>query len=372
MKQFTNNQFYFDLQTLRAFTDYLRATGWTRIKYQNRRLAVYTKEFQDGMSSAVVALPDKPSFSDFPERMLEALERLAEVEAIPPDEMYQKIQSVGQDSILLRLKLPSELGLPSLEVTAHFLQGVRNLIAYAACMEQDARPYFAQPFRIGKEQAEHWQFAHTSQGSFSFTINAPFPSVEQLFLPGFSHPIERRIVERITRGLLTVQTAKQTQRSEAISEHFTTGLNGNMCKAVLEMLEELPDIPVEYAVRWSVSLQPARDVEHFTPITLDREDSYYLLDASKYLEAAMPDVEPDKTIEGTIIGLSIEDESERQVTVLADGYGKVNFLLDATDYALACDAHRDHRVVMVTGTLQRNVRARQWSLLNPQSFQMKV
>lgn len=370
MKQYTTNQFSFDLQSLRAFTDYLRATGWTRIKYQNRRLAVYAKEQQDGEASAIVALPEKASYSDFPERMLEAIQRLAEVEETTPDDIYQKIQSVGQDSLRFSLKLPADIPLPSLEVIAHFLQGARNLVAYAACMEQEVRAYFTQPFQIGREQAERFRFDHTSPGSFGITIKSPLPSVEQLYLPGFGNPLERRIVERITRGLQSVQIAREKQRPEEISEHYTTGLNGNMCKAVLEMLEELPDTPVEYSVRWSVSLQPAHDVQQFMPIVLDREVSYYLRDASRYLETRQPDLEYDKTIEGIITGLNIENQSDHQVTVQADGYGKVSFLLDATTYIAACDAHRDHDNITVTGTLQRNTRG-SWTLLDPRSFQVK-
>lgn len=373
MKQYTTNQFTFNPHTLRVITDYLRATGWTRIKYQNRRLAVYAKELQTGYPPAIVALPEKPSYSDFSARMLEAVERLALVEETTPGDMYQKIHSVELDSIRFRLKLPADLTLPSLEVTARFLQGARNLISYAACMEQEVRPYFTQPFHIGKVLTQRCQFDHTFQGSFGFTINAPLPTDGQLYLPGFGSPLERRVVERITRGLQSVQVAKETQRSEEISEHFATGLNGNMCKAVLEMLEELSDTPVEYSVRWSVSLPPSHDVEQLTPIILDKEVSYYLSDAAKYLETTQPPyMEHDKTIEGTVISLSTENQIERQVTLLADGYGKVSFLLEAKDYAIACDAHRDQLMVMVIGTLQRNSKGGElWTLLSPHAFQVK-
>lgn len=154
-------------------------------------------------------------------------------------------------------------------------------------MEQEARPYFVQPFQIGREQAQRFLFDHTFAGSFGFTINSPLPGVEQLYLPGFGGAVARRVVERITRGLLSVQTARETQRSEAISAHFATGLNGNMCKAVLDMLEELPDTPLEYSVRWSVVFPPAQDMEQVRPIVLDREVSYYLRDAARSLETTM-------------------------------------------------------------------------------------
>ncbi len=372
MTQYASDPFSFDEQSLRFITDYLRATGWTRIKYQNRRLAVYAKELQAGDPPAIVALPARSTYSDFATRMVEAVQRLAEVEETSPGDMYQRIQSVGQDSIRLRLLFPSEQAVPSLEATASFLQGARDLFVYAACMVQEVRPYFTQPFRVGREQAERCLFDHTFHGSFGFTIKSPLPSVEQLHLSGAKVPDERKVVERITRGLMTVRAARETQQSEEISKHFEIGLNGNMCKAVLEMLEEFPDTPIEYSVRWSIVVPPAQDIERLMPIVLDKEASYYLREAARYLETTQPDLEYDKTIEGRVISLDAENPSERQVTVRADGYGKVSFLLGAEDYAAACDAHRDGHPVMVTGTLQRRSQAGElWTLLSPRAFRVR-
>lgn len=376
MTQYTTNHFHFDPQSLRDLTNYLLATGWKRIKYQNRRLAVYTKELLAGDSPAVIALPEKPTYSDFATRMLEAVQRLAEVEETSLADIYQKIQSMDQDCLRFRLKLPADVALPSLEVTARFLQGARDLVFYAACMEQEARRYFEQPFHVGKEQTQHFQFDHTFHGSFGFTIKSPLPPFHQQLLPGFlppatTNPIERRVVERITRGLISVKNAEQEHNSEEISNHFTTGLNANMCKALLEMLEELADAPVEYSVRWSLSLSPSSDIAQNSSIVLDKESFTYLGEAARYLETVSPNLEKDKTIVGTIISLSFENQSERLVTLMADGYGRVSFTLDAADYAIACDAHRDNLVVSVTGTLQRSSRRGSWTLLSCRDFYVK-
>ncbi len=371
MIQYTPDSFQFNQQSLRDFTTYLRGTGWQRIKYHNDRLAVYAKEIYTEESPAIIALPANVNFSDFSARMIEAVQRLAEVEETSPDDIYQKIQAVGQDCIRLRLLLSPE-ALPSLELTSRFLQGARDLVVYAACMEQEVRRYFAQPFHIGKEQAEQYQFDHTFQGSFGFTIKAPLPTFGQLFLPGTGIPLERRVVERITRGLQSIKNAEEMHNSEEISKRFDIGLNGNMCKAVINMLEEMSDIPIEYSVRWSLSLSPSSDVARIAPIVLDREAPYYLRDAAKYLErAATTNIEKDKTIEGPVISLSFENQSERVVTLLADGYGKVSFTLEAKDYANACDAHRDGLIVNVSGTLRRKTKRGLWTLLSPHNFHVK-
>lgn len=375
MKQNITDQFTFDAQSLRSITDYLRATGWQRIRYQNRRLAVYTKELQLGASPVLVALPERTSYSDFSTRMAEAVQQLADVEETSPGEMYQRIQSAGQDSIFLRFQLPADRSVPSVEVTASFLDGVCELIVYAACMQQDAdtgreaKRYFTQPYRIGREQAERCLFDHTFYGSFGFTIRSPLPSFEEIPLSHVRDRIGRGVVERITRGLMSVQSAREEDTSQTIIEQYQTGLNGNMCKAVLKMLEKLPDITLEYSVRWSLSLPPAQDVAHFRPILLNREAIYYLQDAARYLETSALEVEENKTIVGKVMSLSAENPAEREVTMLADGYGKVSFLLDGENYVRACDAHRDSTSVRVTGALRRKSKGgKLWTLLSPRDF----
>jgi hypothetical protein len=48
----------------------------------------------------------------------------------------------------------------------------------------------------------------------------------------------------------------------------------------------------------------------------------------------------------------------------------VRFELSQEDYARACDAHRDHRFVAVTGILQRDPKAKMFDLVHPQGFQI--
>ena len=53
-------------------------------------------------------------------------------------------------------------------------------------------------------------------------------------------------------------------------------------------LEELSDTPVEYSVRWSLSLSPSPDVAQVSPIVLDKGATSYLCNAAQYLEAVTP------------------------------------------------------------------------------------
>jgi hypothetical protein len=363
-----------DHLSLDNFMAYLQSTGWRRVKYHDDRTIVFVCDTDEGEPPFLVALPANEQFSDFTSGIAVAVRRLADVEEISPEDVIRKIESVGQDVIYLHLSLPHN-DLPSLEITSRFLQGLRNLVVYGACMEREVRRYFEQPFRVGKEQAQHFQFAHTFRGSFGFTIESQIDGIQQLALWGGQNrpPVQRRVLERITRGILFAKNAQQRHNSEEISQHFKQGLNANMCKAIVDMLEEIQDSQVAYSVRWSPRLPPSSDVSQITSILLDREASYYLREAAEYLErTADDDLEGDKTVEGLIINLHSEDQTARVVTVLAEGFGKVSFALEPKEYAIACNAHRDGYTVSAKGQLGRQGRRGTLTLLNPRNFQMNA
>lgn len=123
---------------------------------------------------------------------------------------------------------------PSLESAFYIIQGLRHLIMYSACMEKDPRRYFEQPLSVGRQQVQRCLFGHTFHGSFGYTIESPITAPSQLHYPyGKSSqvqiPIERKVVERITRGFLNVQKAARRQNPEEISHNYEFGLNANMC-----------------------------------------------------------------------------------------------------------------------------------------------
>jgi hypothetical protein len=56
--------------------------------------------------------------------------------------------------------------------------------------------------------------------------------------------------------------------------------------------------------------------------------------------------------------------------LIAGRPARVRIMLKQAEYALACDAHRDHRRVGVVGVLQRDPQAKMFDLLHPQGFQV--
>src|SRR5258708_39790875 len=216
---------------------YLRSTGWQRKKYTDTRTIVFAKDDEEEGRPFLVALPGKDEFTDYVGRIEEAILRLADVEQSSFEAILQKIQAVGQDVMYLRLTLARD-EFPSLERTSHFIEGVRNLVAYGACMEREQRRSLEQPFHERLDQAQHFHFAHTFQGSFGFTFESQV--IDQLPLwQGYERvPLQRKVLERITRGFRFAHQAEQMHDPDEISEHFTQCFNANMCKAQVERLQD--------------------------------------------------------------------------------------------------------------------------------------
>jgi hypothetical protein len=186
---------------------------------------------EEGEAPSLVALPVNEQFRDFSTRIAEAVMRVADVEQISPQDVVRKIQSMEQDVFSLRLLSPPN-EFPSLETTSCLFQSLRNLVAYGACMEKVSRRYFDRFFGVGKEQAQHFQFTQTFQGSFGITVESQVIEQSQQRFSWSDDtfaPLQRRVLERITRGFLFAKNAQQKQDPAEISQNFEQGFNANMC-----------------------------------------------------------------------------------------------------------------------------------------------
>src|SRR5437870_2909753 len=135
------------------------------------------------------------------------------------------------------------------------------------------------------------------------------------------------------------------------------------------MLQDMQNVQITYSVRWSTHLPASPDVAVLAPLLFGREISSYLQEAGDYLEqTADADLEEEKTIEGLITNLSDEEQASRVVTISAEGVGKVSFTLDEKAYADACDAHRDRRIVKVSGKLGRRGKKGPLVVSGPHTF----
>lgn len=362
--------------TIDDISSYLRRTGWTpRADRSNNRFLLFDGPKDDGGRSIVLTLPASKNFFDSSELLGQAINLLAAIEQASPQKIIQKMRSPNRDILYVRV-LQLKESIPSLDATSHIIHGLRNLIAYSACMEREVRRYFERPFREGKQQAQHFLFGPTFYGSFGFTVESPIEHLQTqlpLTSENIEPPMERRVIERIARGFLTVQEAVKANSVEIISKGYERGLNANMCSALADILKGNLDTEIEFAVAWSLWLKPSQDVATIAPIRLQGNVYPYLEEAAQSLETLHKAEEGNLIEEVTVRGKikeSISGDTNRTAIVSSDKYGEVHiaFLLESEADRMACDAYRDRRDISIKGTLTRSKRKEPWTLLYPQDF----
>jgi len=357
--------------SLENFINYLQSTGWRQIKYEDELLDVYTKPDKQSERPFVVTLPKSQNVPDYAERIEEAIERLSLVDNSSFEAILRKIQTVQLDVISIRLVIERN-EYPSVDRARHFIDGMRELISWGACMEQRQQRYFPQPVRQGREQAQHFKLAHTYSGSFGFAFESQLPAYQ---LPMWSQyedlPLARRVLERITRGFIATRQAEKNHSSQEISEHFAQGFNGNMCNAALEMLKDIRNGQVIYDVSWSSTMKASDDVAQIDPVVLKKDTVYYLQEAAKYLEqTGLEDLQGRQTIEGQVIGLNYDGQGTREITMQADGIGRVEMVLDEEAYQNAGQAHLHEQRITVTGQLSKRGKRGPYILTSPHDLRL--
>jgi hypothetical protein len=354
---------------------YLQNTGWKRREYPESRVIFFDGPQDDKGKSIVLTLPIHKNFQDSNELIARAINLLAAIEHVSLKQIIQQIRSPYQDTLYIRILLSESIS-PSLEAISHFIHGLRNLVAYSACMEREPRKYFEHPFREAKQQAQHFRFGHTFQGSFGFTIESQVVDTESLWSllnEGTYLPLERRVIERIARGFLFALEAMRTKDATIISKNYEAGLNANMCNALAEMLKETGDTEIEFSIIWSSWLKPSSDIAAIDSIRLQSNVHTYLEEAAQYLEAVHKADETNliesAAVKGAIQELASAGPTNRTAKVLSEAYGKVliSIISESEWDKIVCDAYRDKRPISVKGTLARKKRGT-WTLVHPRDL----
>lgn len=350
-------------------TRYLVENGWQQIKYVDDRIDVYTKQDSQTGRSYKVTLPKSQEMVDYAGEMEETLRRLALVEKTTMSAILRQIQTQQKDIVLLRIILEHD-EYPSVERAMRLIDGMRELLSWGWCMEQRQQRFFPRLFfpTRGQPIAECFKLAHTQQGSFGFAFESELPA--GLFTRRDSADIQRRVLERITRGFLSTSQAEHSPEGAGeISKQYTKGFNSNMCNAVLQMLADMRHENLYYSVRWSKAVEVDEELAAFEPIHLSPRSLPYLQQAATEMERqGLEDIAGVQTLEGPVVSLSYDGQGEREVTILVETLGKVKLVFDEELYNLAGEAHLRSQNIRVMGTLSKENRRGPHRLSNPRDF----
>jgi hypothetical protein len=220
----------------------METRGWETEGEMGNGLEVFRHQASE---SEVLLPPLEAPEAAFEEYSDHALEILSWEHDLSRDELVKLLQSWKKDSLQIRIDDPS---LPSLETASELVSGLRLFMAYAAKQEEDPKPYHPTPGKRGTEFAKYCEFGHTEKQSFAFVVEVPLAPQMELHGTGRRLPRERRILERIIRGLSGFE-----HRSPLNAE---SGFSANMCETFAEIAEKV-NSPFGVRARWSTEWKPS-------------------------------------------------------------------------------------------------------------------
>lgn len=360
---------------------FLLLSGWKRIEDSNWIVVHGERDIHD--RPLELAFPRERT-GERAAYISKAVNLLAALRKEPIQLILQSIVNYDRDMLYVRNTETNEGDAILLSLAVDQVSNLRRTIEFSASSERESKPYFPTLPLPARNATRNFLFGHTFSGSFGFTVEAPrlsAPSAafqaqllkgEGLPPPPINVPFDRRVVERIARGLMYAKAAEDKRDYQILLREYASGFNSNMCTAVASMSQD-KKTNVEFRIVWSPKVPVGDDVSQFKPITLSTGGYEILEYAAKELKAVKPEF---VRLVGHVRGLTTTDnpfgvKTKRAIVVRGIYPGSkrpvdVIVELDMEDYAKANDAHISWRNIQVSGIMVRSGTA--WRLSNPRDF----
>ena len=373
-------------------TKYLHLTGWRSAKSYKDKIRVFEGFSDIDGEPLEIALPLDERSHNASIYKAGALNLLCALTEDTPENIVKRINFYDRDLLSIRNLESDDPETINLPLASTQVTQIKQLISYAACSEFRPRPHFYLVSIPAKKAVRSFRFGHTFSGSFGFTVESIVTDQQQLSLSVSDRdvpennskvpreftilPLERRIMERIVRGLISLNQAVIRNDPSFIVRSYNEGLNSNMCRAILQMSQN-KNLSLEYKVLWSPKIKPSEDVVNFSGITIDDHEFSYLEEALRELRRFAPE---ETTIIGKVTALISRhdplgsEDTPRLVTIRWSNRGvvgrpvDVGVILNKDDYIKASTAHIEWKNVSISGSILRM--GNEWQLVSPHDFQI--
>lgn len=383
MQAIVTNPLFEQIRVRENLLPYLLHAGWRQVDNDNPKwIVVNGREDVEGKPLKLV-FPKDATAEDDERYAAKALNALALINDRPLDMLIRSVVNYDRDQFYLR-NIESIDGRIPLNTASKQIVNLQTVIAASAVMEKASFPLpYSYDLRSGRKLASAFGFAHTAPGSFCFVIQAPRlddpVQFKQQTLFDFDGsqlpeeaPFQRRVVERIARGLILAKKSEQEHDHQILLKGFASGLNGNMCSALTKMVDRRgPEL--EWIFDWAPKVDAGSDLAERPTVKL-RKDGY---DNLAWVADKLKTETPRRaTISGHVRGLESSDNpsnvnSKRAVVIRAvlpetNRASDVIVRLDLDSYRKATDAHEKWVSVSVEGILSRSGSG--WRLLDATNF----
>lgn len=202
--------------TSASIEKYLLFTGWVRDDtFNSTRMWVFKSKSDPEFK---IAVPASEKATDFYPQVYNLIQTLSVVDGKTEQEIIDSLKSAYTDRLQFRIITEESQGgkLP-LDYAARCLEGLKDLVLYAACAEENAKPICARTYNSAKRALEKFQFGQTQIGSFIINIDVQVADEEneQLYLIDAGappdEPPEHKIIKRIGTAITQVDGVANRQ-----------------------------------------------------------------------------------------------------------------------------------------------------------------
>lgn len=359
---------------------YLLFTGWKRdFNFANPKLRVY---YHSEDPEFRLAIPNNDSSRDFLSKLYDIILTLSDIQQVPYEEIIESMKNAYIDRIQFRIiSEATKDGKLPFSYATKCIEGLKELILYAACAEECPRPICHRTLNRARASLDKFQFAQTAHGSFVFNIDvcAVDEGNEQQYLsevldqaPGSD---EHKIVKRIKTAIEQIDRAvtQTTKIRDLVAAGYQDGVTANICDALSKFRPEgAEDIQIETTFRFAEAF--SQTVTKPSTTTLGSIHFMVADEISKRFKDR--NLIEDVILTGTIKMLTRENNPDSQdientikLITKIDGHTRsISVRLPATDHVAACDAYRDDREVEIAGTLDKS--QSRWYFSNVTGFRV--
>lgn len=342
---------------------YLEQSGWRRLPSRESRWTTY--EFvSEGAHGVELLLPADEGYKDANERIQDALVALSQIENRDQVSVARDLLTVNADSMAFRLEVSKDADSIPIADAARHVKAIRNLIQFGYCSELEPRRHYEDPIPAAIGLLQNFSFCHTFRGSFGFEVTNTIAKPQKTG-DLFSAPTQRKVVERIARGAVLLETAVEKDDPHILIDSYETAMNARMCDALSEVGLD-GQIQFDLDFTWARAIAPAVDVISARTFRIAEPQVQILRFASEQLKIVEPRAD---RIVGQVVNLHCvadpADGSARRtiaLKVLHHEFGniEVKLALGSDAYLVAIDVHAKGQRLVASGQLQR--KGSSWTL----------
>lgn len=350
-----------------SIRNYLKSRRWQTID-GSHKAATFK---HPTLSSVQVTIPLAQSYSDYAERIGDAIATVAATEDRNPFEVFTDIMLPPSDVMRFScVEADTVTGTVPFEAGLELFDGVKQILVSAALAAERHQRYY--PRMSGGSDVDEFiarcLLGQTEVGSFTATFICPVQEHPERVVQDFFDPIAMNtpdpFARLVTRNIMAAtDSLVNAIRDDKVKELLAgdvAPISANLCEALLQM-KPAHDGKLTIAASWARTLPPPPS-SIATRVDLPSDYFSTIRDVGAALRPAAPQVPPQFV--GHVIELSRHDaegplEGPVKVTLLVIYEGRavrVKVDLESTDYPTARKAFEDGTYVSIEGDLARSAR----------------